>query len=124
MPTIEKVSEDARGEIYVINLPDDQELVLLHSKQGSLRGGHAHTCDEIVVMLTGNMAYHKKDDVQGKEWTDMVKGGEGSFNHAGVIHMGEFLSDSWLIEYKLGTRKGAWRNENYDPWRERVNAAV
>lgn len=89
--------------------------------KGSLRGGHAHTVNEVVLLLTGGMAYHKKG-LDGTEYIDTVKAGEGSFNRSGVFHMGEFLEDSWLIEWKLNTRKGEWKNVDYPAWRERVAA--
>ena len=44
-PTIKLEHADSRGEIYSISLPGDKELMLLHSKAGALRGGHAHDCD-------------------------------------------------------------------------------
>ena len=119
-PSIKCVSEDARGEIFVISLPDDQELLLLHSKQGVLRGGHSHDVNEIVVILSGCMAYSKRDDMQRQEWGETLKAGDDSFNPAGQIHMGEALTDLWLIEMKLNTAKGQWSNQDYLPWRERV----
>ena len=141
-PTIERVSADDRGEIYAITLPDDQEFLLLHSRAGSLRGGHSHDVDERVCMLTGKMRYHKKStgkmrqDIVGvlRTFSDegqptdqsllatVVKAGETSYNYAHEIHMGEFLEDSWLLEYKLNTKKGAWVNSDYAPWREKVTA--
>ena len=118
-PTITKVSEDARGEIYVITLPGDKELLLLHSNKGSLRGGHAHDVDEIVVMLTGQMLYHKL--VDGCEQKSFLVKGTTSLNHAGEVHMGEFLEDSWVLEWKFA-RKGEWKNIDWAPYRELVNA--
>ena len=37
-PKIVLVHEDDRGEMYSISLPGDRELMLLHSKKGTLRG--------------------------------------------------------------------------------------
>jgi len=124
IPTIEQVSSDARGEIYVIHLPEDRELVLIHSKEGSLRGGHAHDVDEVVVLLSGAMRYHRKT-ISGPTLTDRLHPGDASFNPAQLFHMAEFLEDSWLMESKLTTPKGAWRNIDYNPWRAQVavNAA-
>ena len=119
-PELHLEHTDARGEIYSITLPGDQELMLLHSKAGSLRGGHSHDVDEIVVVLTGKMGYHKVLD--GKEVMDVVKAGEGSFNKAGVVHMGQFEEDSWLVEWRVNTRKGKSKNSDYPAWRERVVA--
>ena len=78
--------------------------------------------DEVVLMLTGAMRYHKVG-LDGKESHDeLVKAGQGSFNKSGVVHLGEFLEDSWLLEWKLGTSKGKWRNIDHSAWRERVVA--
>ncbi len=122
-PTIQQVSADERGEIYVVNLPDDRELVLLHSVKGSLRGGHSHNVDEIVVMLTGKMRYHKL--IEGAKQEIDLEGGQSSYNCAGDIHMGEFLEDTWVMECKLA-KKGEWENSDYQPWRQKAtpNAAA
>ena len=120
-PELKLEHADARGEIYSITLPGDQEALLLHSVVGSLRGGHAHTVDEVVLMLTGKMTYSKRG-LDGKESAEVVKGGQGSFNKAGVPHLGAFLEDSWLLEWKLNTQKGKWRNIDDETWRKQVVA--
>jgi hypothetical protein len=128
-PVLKLEHADARGEIYSITLPGDKELILLHSKAGTLRGGHAHDVDETVMLLTGKMAYHKKRGEYGPEEMWVLRDGDASFNQgsnrgggAGEYHTGEFLEDSWLLEWKIGTSKGKWVNVDYAPWRERVNA--
>jgi len=113
---------DARGEIFSITLPGEQELLLLHSKKGTLRGGHAHDVDEIVVLLTGAMQYDKKQKQTGGHWQEELHGGEASTNHAGVYHLAEFLEDSWVLEWKIGTHKNGWHNTDDKAWRERVKA--
>ena len=120
-PVLKLEHADSRGEIYSILLPDGHELMLLHSVPGVLRGGHSHTCDERILMLSGAMRYYKM--VDGKEQHSLLGGGDDSFNPAGQEHMGEFLEDSWLIEYKLA-KVGEWTQENYAPFRARVNASV
>ena len=121
-PTIKLEHSDARGEIYSITLPNDQELILLHSKAGSIRGGHSHDVDEIVVLLTGRMEYTKKADITSWESHKPLRAGYASFNPKGEYHVGEFLEDSWLLEWKIGTNKTGWKNLDYAPWRERVKA--
>lgn len=118
-PIIKLEHSDARGEIYSISLPGDRELMLLHSKAGTLRGGHSHDVDEVVVMLTGKMRYHKL--IEGAKQEIDLEAGQSSYNCAGDIHMGEFLEDSWVIEQKLA-KKGEWKNLDYQPWREKVTA--
>ena len=117
-PTIKLEHSDNRGEIYSIELPDGHELMLIHSRPGALRGGHSHSCDEVVVMLSGMMQYHKGDEGQ----VETVEGGDASYNPAGLNHMGEFVKDSWLIEYKLA-KKGEWTQVDYEPMREKVRAS-
>ena len=119
-PTIELVHSDSRGEMYAINLPGDKELILIRSDKGSLRGGHSHDVDETVVILTGKMKYHKQD--KKGSYAVAVKDGDASFNPAGLVHMGEFLEDTWLIEWKIDTDKNSWHNTNDLAWRERVTS--
>ena len=128
-PSIKLEHADKRGEIYSIALPDGHELMLLHSLPGAMRGGHSHDCDEIVTVLSGKMRYHKitKAMWDSKLWEregqrDLIDG-DSSFNEAGQIHMGEFLEDTWVIEYKKA-KKGEWRQENYAPYREKVEAST
>ena len=120
-PEITLVHEDERGEMYSISLPGDRELMLLHSKQGSLRGGHSHDVPESVMVLTGKMRYTKQ--LPGyKLYTEELHDGDSSRNDKGENHMGEFLKDTWLIEWKVCKDKHSWKNQNYGPWREKVEA--
>ena len=119
-PTITKVHEDSRGEMYAIAL-GDRELILLHSKAGSVRGGHSHDVPETVVVLTGKLQYHKLSET-GIEVIAVLHEGDCSENAAGVVHMGEFPEDSWILEWKICPDKRAWKNTDYAPCRERVMA--
>ncbi len=124
-PTIKLEHSDSRGEIYSISFPDNQELMLLHSKAGSLRGGHAHDVDEVVVMLTGRMRYTKSiDDVPEarEEWQWEVKAGDATHHRAGEYHLAECLEDSWLLEWKIDTNKDGWKNIDHEPYRDLVRA--
>ena len=118
-PEIKLEHSDSRGEIYSITLPGDRELMLLFSKKGSLRGGHSHDVDEVVMVLTGKMRYHKRID-DSKQEIDL-RDGQESYNGAGEVHMGEFLEDTWLIEWKHA-RKGEWKNNDDPVYRARVQA--
>ena len=119
-PEITLVSEDARGEIYSISLPGDRELMLLHSKAGTLRGGHSHDVPETVMVLTGRLEYHKlRPDF---EEVIELTGGAVSGNLAGQPHLGYFPEDSWILEWKTCRDKHSWKNTNYAPWREMVDA--
>ena len=119
-PTIKLEHADLRGEIYSIELPDGHELMLIHSTPGSFRGGHSHSCGERVLTLSGQMVYHVADGSADHQWR--VSSGEVVYHPAGQIHMGEFPEDTWLVEYKFA-KKGEWSQENYGPYRERVNAS-
>ena len=124
-PTIKLEHADARGEIYSISLPDNRELMLLHSKAGAFRGGHSHDVGEIVVLLSGKMRYHKMTTIDPSWVTDsmyLMNAGDITRNPAGDIHMGEFLEDSWVLEYKFA-EKDKWKQTDYEPMRERVRAS-
>ena len=116
-PQIKLEHQDSRGEIYSIQLPDDRELMLIHSTAGAKRGGHSHDCHEIVSILSGKMLYRRI--MNGQDMTMILTELGSSNNMAGEIHMGEFLEDTWLIEYKLAPKDG-WTQENYQPFRKQV----
>lgn len=117
-PVLKLEHADSRGEIYSLSLPDGHELMLIHSTPGAFRGGHSHSCNEIVVMLSGAMRYHKGH----RGDSEILDGGRSSYNQAGLDHMGHFLEDSWLVEYKFA-KKGEWQQTDYEPMRERVRAS-
>ena len=121
-PVLKLEHADARGEIYSFAVPDNRELMLLHSVPGVFRGGHSHDCDEMVMVLSGKMRYYKRH-LGGKEVISMLGDGDDSFNPAGLIHMGEFLEDTWLIELKLA-RKGEWKQVIDEPYRRKVEASA
>lgn len=118
-PILKLEQADSRGEIYSIALPEGKELMLLHSLPNTLRGGHSHTVDEVVMVLSGSFLYHKL--IEGEKRTHYMRTGEYSFNPAGMVHMGEFEEDCWLIEQKLA--KGS-ENHDYQPWRDKVKASA
>ena len=119
-PKITKVHADARGEIYSISLPDNRELMLLHSVQGSLRGGHSHSVPEAVMVLLGKMRYWKRGPHGNHgERVFTLKAGECSPTAAHTDHYAEFLEDTWLIEVKHA-RIGEWTQAEYKPWRKLV----
>jgi quercetin dioxygenase-like cupin family protein len=120
-PSIKLEHKDARGEIYSIALPGNREVMLLHSKAGTLRGGHSHSCDEDVVLISGQMRYYKL--VNGVEQITEMRDGDVSFNPAGLVHMGGFDADSWVLEVKLA-KKDAWTQEDYEPMRAKVRASA
>lgn len=128
-PTLEKVHEDERGAIYSITLGPDNEMLLIFSKKGALRGGHSHNCDEVTLLLSGSMQYHKADlalveaNWHTSEWTEEVKAGELQSNPAGIAHLGEFLEDSWLLDWRMGAKTSEIVTTNYAPLRDRIEAS-
>ena len=119
-PILKLEHADSRGEIYSITLPDGRELMLHHSNPGALRGGHSHNVDEIVVLLSGKMRYTSKIASSADHIVEL-KAPFTRYNQADLVHMAEFLEDSWLVEYKLGT--GAITHD-YEPYRAKVRASI
>lgn len=116
---LELVHTDPRGEIYRVVLPGGQELMLFHSVAGYFRGGHSHNCDEMVILLSGRMKYHKW--VNGAEEVTDLEEGQVSYTPAGVAHLGEFLTDCWLIDWKLGdVPAGGFATTDFEPFRKLV----
>lgn len=116
-PELKLEHTDSRGEIYSISLPDGHEVMLLRSVAGSLRGGHSHSCPERVVLLSGEMRYWLRQ--HGQDTSHILYAGDAMYHDENVIHMGDFISDSWLIECKLA-KKGEWTQQDYEPYRAMV----
>lgn len=120
-PSIKLEHSDARGEIFSIQLPDNRELMLIHSKAGAFRGGHSHSCEEIVVLLSGGMRYWKRSTDHDVIYEMLAP--SSSMNMPDEIHLGEFIQDSWLIEWKVA-EKGSWTQENFPPFRAMVEKSL
>ena len=116
---LEQVHTDPRGDIYRVLLPGGRELMLFFCKAGYFRGGHSHDCDELVLLLSGKLRYHKW--VNGAEdVTDLDEGGV-SYTQAGIAHLGEFITDCWLIDWKLGgVQAGGFVTVDFEPFRKLV----
>ena len=116
--SLHKEHEDPRGSIFSVAIPDNRELMLFYCKKGYLRGGHSHNVDEIVVVLSGHLKYHKM--LGEDEHITFYSDGDYIVNLAGQPHMAEFLENSWVMEWKLDTHNGEWSTTDYEPFRERV----
>ena len=113
------IHHDSLGDIYRVLLPGNRELMLFFCKAGYLRGGHSHDCDEMVILLSGRMRYHKW--VNGEDQVTDLNPGEVSWNPAGWPHMGEFLEDSWVVDWKLGgVPAGGFVTTDFEPYRKLV----
>ena len=119
-PCLEHVHSDARGDIYRLLIPPNLEVMLFRCAAGHLRGGHSHTAPEIVSLLSGRMNYHRV--VDGVPEVQEIKPGDVRVNRVGDPHMGEFLEDSWVIEWKFGPHGGIgdWHTTDHPPMRAQV----
>lgn len=116
-PYLEHVHSDERGDIYRVVVPPDIELMLFRCRAGYKRGGHSHTAPEIVTVLSGRMLYHKVID--GEEQVHERRPGDVMRNLPEEPHMGEFLEDTWVLEWKYGADGGIgkWKTIDYEPLR-------
>lgn len=126
-PTLQLIHQDSRGEMYQILLPTGQEIMLLHSIKGAVRGGHSHTANEVVALVSGKIMYHKA--YEGAPIPDRafeLEAGQVTVNLADLNHYGEFLEDSWLLEYKYGPKSavGEWENVEFEPFRKVVRESM
>lgn len=124
-PTLRLIHQDSRGEMYQILLPTGQEIMLLHSTKGAVRGGHSHTAEEVVAMVSGSLEYHKANE-RGQESSFILSAGQTSHNAKGISHYGVFLEDSWLVEAKYGPKSavGEWENVEFEPFRKIVRESM
>lgn len=122
-PKFSNQHEDPRGALYQLLVPTGEEILLFFSKAGSFRGGHSHDKDEIVLVISGKFRYHKLA-LDGAKTEEIVSTGAVSWNLKGQAHMGEFLEDTWLLEWKPGVKAGDWTTTNYEPFRARVRESL
>lgn len=119
-PKFEKISEDKRGANYRVLLPNGQELVLIYTRAGCSRGGHSHDVSEVAMVLTGKMKRISNAFGPGKDKEKVLGPGGVYYNAPGEAHMGTFLEDSWLIDWKIGAKAGEFTTVDYPPFREAV----
>ena len=121
-PILELVHRDGRGDIYRVAIPPDREIMIFRCRAGFLRGGHSHTCPEIVSVLSGRMRYHKT--VDGVATVEERGPGDAWANLPGEPHMGEFLEESWVVEWKYGpdAGEGRWTTVDHAPYRDLIEA--
>mgnify|MGYP001562304250 FL=1 len=123
-PRLEHVHSDARGDIYRLLVPPKLEIMLFRCKAGFKRGGHRHTAHEVVSLLSGRMNYHKVID--GQPQVEEKLPGAVMVNKPDEPHMGEFLEDSWVIEWKYGPDGGIgdWQTIDYEPLRAQTRPST
>lgn len=115
---------DPRGAIYGVALPTGQELLLFFCNRGFLRGGHSHSVPEVVAVVSGHLRYHKM--VKGEEKVFDLYPGDTMVNYPDEPHMGFFVEDTWLLEFKFGpgSAVGEWTTTEYEPMREQVRRSM
>ena len=94
--------------------------MLLHSKAGTLRGGHSHDVYEMALVLAGQMLHLKPAQEGLSEVRRAMKPGDVSRNNPGEAHLGKFPEDTWLIDFKPGTPAHTAVDTDYEPYREKV----
>lgn len=100
-PKFEKIHEDKRGGIYLVNnlLDDGKEFTFLETKTGYSRGGCRHSNDEYLVVVKGKIRYMYGD----KE--EIISSPESRLIPAGVVHGWIALEDSILAEWGITTEE-------------------
>ena len=70
-------------------------------------------------LVSGELEYHKAESTLPGF---AVRPGMVVWNYPGEPHYGEFVEDSWLIEFKYGPNSavGQWENVEYEPFRKIV----
>lgn len=104
----EIVSEDARGYIAKIDLPDKRECILIFTRKGFARGGEYHNSEQTDTLIYGRLRWKlgwvlwdgsikiMNDDVEQN-----VPGQQRTLL-AGEVHMAEALEDTLYIEWLDG----------------------
>lgn len=116
--SFEFVSEDERGKIYRVVLPDNHELVLGFTRAGHFRAGHSHSTREVNVILSGKVKCYSRrgDDDVVSEKTN----GDTIVNEPNVPHLIEAIEDSWIMDWKPDARIGQWTTTEFQPYRTKV----
>ena len=101
MVVLQKIYEDKRGAIYLVDelLEDGKEFTFLEIKKGFARGGCIHSKDENYSIIKGKVKV-----ICGKSEKDMTGGDSGVFP-AGEAHAFIALEDSIVSEWGITTKE-------------------
>lgn len=114
---LKKVHEDIRGAIYAINF-HGKDYEIFEMVKGSVRGGHYHRSDTILILLHGRVLYREmKPEEPSSEHQVILEQGETFRTPARFAHIVTALEDSLIVEI----RKGGYEVMNYPAYREIVN---
>jgi mannose-6-phosphate isomerase-like protein (cupin superfamily) len=111
-----RISKDARGEIYNLNIPANNVINIQTTNEGYARGGHSHTYDEIFLVVTGLVEYHtgteKKERVRKFTAGSIIR---TTPNEPHYLMAKEF---SVLVEVRPGGTE--YSPKDYKPFRDKV----
>ena len=114
---LQKVSEDARGKIYILKYKGKEIAHLDLFNKSAPRGGHYHPSKEIIVVLEGELEYREMDPKSERdEIRKDVRKGDIIQVEPGKAHLFVAKTDSLL----LGFRKGEYKSITYEPYRKIV----
>lgn len=94
---LEKQVEDIRGKIFFFSY-GDKRFNLVEMKKGFARGGHHHNFEQVHIILTGKIEYHRKDLVTNKKEIKVINSPESVSIPAKTPHLFIALEDSSFIE--------------------------
>jgi len=100
-PTINKITEDNRGAIFLVNnlLPENKEFTFMEMKKGSARGGCFHSKDEFFVIIKGKIKF-----ICGNKEQELSTGDSGKIP-ASKPHAFIALEDSIVSEWGITTEE-------------------
>lgn len=117
MLELNKIHEDNRGEIYVIDI-GCREILLYFTKKGAKRGGHFHELREYGVVLEGKL--ERRLMFGDNEEVDILLEGELRVTPPIIPHLVKALTDCWLLEWH-----GYPTNRvTYEPYRKLVEETM
>lgn len=114
---VTKLQSDSRGDVFLID-QDGEEILLIFTKKGYLRGGEIHEGSQYNFIVKGKVkwTYH----THSGDWDDVVGEGETNFVPKGIPHMMEALEDTIMMEWReLPVEKPM---NYYEPFRNIVEA--
>lgn len=117
MLEFQKVSEDARGEIYILKQGGKEIAILISFNAGAPRGGHFHPNPQKMVCIYGELEYRLADPKDtDSEIRDVLGEGEVLDIKSGMAHL--FIAKTPCLA--LETMEGGYGVTTYPPYREIV----
>ena len=118
MIELQKVSEDARGEIYVLKDKGIEIASLEGYNTGAPRGGHHHLFPETKTVIYGKLEYWRVNprDINN-EIKSIISKGERICVEPGLAHLFVAQENSLLFV----TREGGFEVTMYPPYRKIVD---